>query len=339
MIHQLFAFEALGRAFPESHGDFDQFRSVITFASQGPDFFFHNRMTEPFSTGYGKIMHQEGYGRTVSAMASGVRRSGAGSVSEAGAFVLAFMTHAVLDRAVHPFVIWHSGWVDPGRPESNKYQLCHAYFERILDVLVLAARKGVAVKEFDFFSQIDVGAEPPDWILELLLDAVGRSYPSSDAGSLTRQSLRSAYVDARWFWETTNPPEARRLKQSCPPDLLEPSRRFFALLYPVTLPEDLDFLNLGRDPWSHPWDESETSTQSFIDLYEGALEEAASVLVAIASYVDRGPGCDEFKAQRELEISLGNGSLETGKPYPLPALPLFAAPFPLDRMIEALYVR
>ncbi|MEI6874900.1 MAG: hypothetical protein WCL50_07195, partial [Spirochaetota bacterium] len=312
-------------------------RRIAAFAAQGLDFFFHNSMTAPYSTSFGKLLHDEGYGRLVSHMATLVASSGASASSGPGTYVLAFMTHAILDRVTHPYIVHHSGWVDPARPGTAAYYQCHAYFERVIDVLVLRQRKGTDIGDYDFFSHVDLGPSPPEAIVGLLAESVALSYPGLASASLTRESLGSAYRDSMWYWEMTNPPGLATLRDRLPAGFLEPSRRFLALVHPRTPDDRLDYLNYERQEWTHPWDAGVVSRATFMELYEEALERAVPALRAIAAYIGSTAGRPSADARLELEALLGNSGLDSGRTGQVGELPRFSKPLPLAELVEALY--
>ncbi len=329
--HQIFALEAFEKAFPEKKKDVARNRSIITFAAQGPDFFYHNQRTKPLSFEYGKILHNGGYGRLIAEMVERAQQKGQTARSKSGAFTLAFMTHAVLDRYTHPFIMYFSGWVDPQKPETARYYQCHPFFERIIDVLILKKRGKTAVSNYDFLSQVDLGAGLPEEIIDLLLEAIPAAYPDVRRPVLTRKRIENAYEDTMHFFRMTNPPDVEEKKRLYRKDLMKPERRFLALIHPVSIPHEYDFLNEKHAQWCHPWDRHETSTASFLELYEAALERAVESLKDIAkAFAGK-------LSKEELENRLGNESLNSGKAGSPTSVPQYSKPFPFPDMIDSLY--
>ena len=118
IAHSLFAEDVLTASAAEAL--IEAFPRIITFASQGPDLFYHNRRTKPTSTFLGLQIHREKYGSLVSAMTTQALSQGLPFHSPQGAYIASFITHAFLDRRIHPFINYFAGWVDPGKQETKK---------------------------------------------------------------------------------------------------------------------------------------------------------------------------------------------------------------------------
>jgi hypothetical protein len=328
--HLLFAEEALRRALGDvaeallgAHGN------LFRFGAQGPDFFYHNQRTMPTGLRYGVALHRRGFGTMVEAMAREALRLAVGPGSELATYILGFAAHGPLDRRTHPFIGYFAGWVDPRDEQSRRYYRCHAFLERLIDVLVLRERFGRSPSDFDFLHQVRCGRTLPYAVLKALVKGLNATYPSYNYKSRDRLRVENAYHDSIFFYKLSNHlnPDIPKLayRKDKKEGFLE---RRLAFLHPREIPAGYDFLNLGRVAWCHPCDDGAASTASFLDLYEEALEESVPMLRHLHSVLANQAPLEG------LGLLIGNQSLDTGREH---CRPVHSRPLPLPEILEEMY--
>lgn len=332
VTHRLFAEDSLRAAFG-AEGDriFREFGPFLTFGAQGPDFFYHNQRTKPSGLPFGKMLHRGRYGTMVRAL---VERSDEGVHSPEGAFTLGFVTHAVLDRRTHPFIIYFSGWVEPRDPSTDRYYLCHAFFERIIDTAMLERRRGLEIGSYDFLRLVQCGREMPDRLAGLVAGALCDTFPKLRSDTLlTLTKVRNAYRDTIGFYGYTNPPDRRTRELARELDLSDGARRRrrLALFHPYALPDGIDFLNDAHREWVHPSFRELRSTESFEELYDRAVEEAVPVLRVAAEALSGAASAEA------VEEAVGNRNLNDGRSTGVPAPSRYSDPLPLPELLESMY--
>ncbi len=347
ITHLIFAEDALRAALgAEAEQILGRHGNFLRLGAQGPDLFYHSQRTRPTALLYGMRIHREGFGRLAAAMAREIRRHGAGGNPEVEAFLLGFATHAALDRRTHPYINYFAGWVDPRRPETRRYYRCHSFLERVLDVQILRLRRGADIRRYAFLPQIACGPELPYPLLKVLVKSLHQAYPRTQARSRIRRRLENAYRDALFFYQITEPnrPLYRRMARAR--DRIRNNNRLrLALYHPLEIPAEIDFLNLGRREWMHPCFAEQRSTATFLELYEGALGEAADALrklrEALGAPPQAGPAAGapaaDGPAAVDLAALLGNGSLDMAAGDGRRCPPRFCSPLPLPELIEAQY--
>ncbi len=310
ITHEVFAREAFGLALEgmpsgsvETHPG-----PYLVFGAQGPDFCLHSHRSKPTGLIFGQLLHNEGYGTFVRHLVDYARRLGKTFASPIGEFIAAFTTHAVLDRATHPFINYFSGWVSPRNPGSEQYSNCHAFYERIIDVFVLRVRGDTAITQYDFFSHFDCGDTLPPDLSGAITEAIVSTFPEYSNAQKVSRRIENAYFDTRNFYMFTNPPDGqnRRAAHEMEQGQGKTPSRLLALFHPVGLP-DLDYLNAARAGWNHPGIAEEMHTESFFDLYDRALATAAQTIRAVADAFD-----DRITGD-ELEAVVGNENLSDGR--------------------------
>jgi len=250
---------------------------------------------------------------------------------ELTAFLLGWATHAFLDRITHPFIVYFSGWVDPLRPETQKYFRCHIFLERILDVLTLREHRGQEASALSLPALLGCGPVLPYPLVKLLRKALNAAYPRMSRKSLDRRRIENAYADAMFFYTYTDPSQPRYLRLALERDHDAPKRRL-ALFHPQEVPAGIDYLNQAGRRWLHPCP-GEPSTASFPQLYARALEQVVPALRVLEEALAGG------RDAREVEAAVGNASLNTGLERSERCHLSHSAPLPLPELLDGLYLR
>jgi hypothetical protein len=322
---------------------------AFALGCQGPDIFYHSRERRPVGLEYGALLHRRGAGIFTAGLLKmglpdpppdeedirlGRREKG---INALGVYALGFMTHALLDRAAHPYIVYKSGWVSPQKPETLRYGKLHAFFERILDALMLERLRGEAASSWDQEGILAVGCgNPPLGLKELLARALVLAFPER-AGKDGKLSLRieNTFADCLHFYRFTdprrtsavNPASGPEDEKNGPPVSIET----LAYVFPEKLPPDTDFLNLEKKPWYYPAGESRAADRrSFPEVYDEAVKSAAeSITPVITEYLAAG-----IFPIKEAAQTIGNGGLSIVDENGKPCAPARSEPLPLGRVLE-----
>jgi hypothetical protein len=341
-----------------------EYRAAFFLGCQGPDIFYHNQRTRPVALEYGTLLHRRGYGLFSAIMLKmglpdpppdaddirmGRREKG---INALGAYSLGFMTHAVLDRFCHPYIVYKSQYPDSeggnaaerkagraGRPRNPPEQGLlgrggHPFFERILDALMLRRLRGQDISSWDQDILAGILESPPLGLKELLCRALTAAFPER-AGTDRKlvQRIDNAFLDAAFFYRLTAP--RRTSLRHAPASGPAMDSGLLIYLYPEDLPGDIDFLNLDHRAWFDPGKPPDAGevpeTRSFPDIYGEAVTAAAdSLSPCITGYLESGL-FPIGKAAR----NIGSGGLSIQDKDGHPCAPLRTSPLPLERVLAA----
>ncbi|MDR1862811.1 MAG: zinc dependent phospholipase C family protein [Treponema sp.] len=320
-------------------------KKAFALGCQGPDIFYHSQESRPVGLEYGALLHRRGAGIFTAGLLkmglpdpppdeedirTGRREKG---INALGAYALGFMTHAVLDRAAHPYIVYKSGWVSPRKPETLRYAKSHAFFERVLDVLMLERLRGEAVSGWNQEEILaSVCENPPLGLKELLAKALVLAFPER-AGKDEKLSRRieNTFADCRRFYRLTDPRRTSLSADGPGNEENQISAGFLAYVFPEKLSPAVDFLNLEKKPWYYPAGKTGTADlRSFPELYEEALRSASeSITPVITEYLAAG-----IFPIKEAARAIGNGGLSIVDEDGKPCAPTRSDPLPLDQVLE-----
>jgi len=301
-------------------------RSTFALGCQGPDIFYHNRHSRPVGLEYGTLLHRRGMGSFSSRLLELTLPNDHFKEHSPilAAYALGFMTHAFLDRSTHPFIVYKSCRLPLGTQGPLSDARLHAFFERILDVLMLKQLRGLDLASWDGEGLLAQTCREADAPLKVLLQrALTLTFPEragNDANLISR--IENAFTDAVAFYHFSF--TARSTRQ------LPVRKEAFAYLHPVDLPRGIDFLNEEKRTWCNPAPDGKEDSRSFLEVYAEALEAAVNSLFPVFShYVENACFLRE-----DAELAIGNGGLSITDKNGKPAPPCRTEPLPLEEVLE-----
>jgi hypothetical protein len=296
-------------------------RKAFALGCQGPDIFYHSQGRRPVGLEYGTLLHRRGIGIFTAEILRRCRENDA-----LRAYALGFMTHAILDRHAHPYIVYKS--------EVPRFVSLHAFFERIIDVLMLKFLRGTEITSWDQEGLLAETCEnPPLGLKELLAGALIAAFPER-AGKDEKLRLRieNAFLDCAGFYRLTSP--ASSLSESRD-DAFSLRKHHLVYLYPLELPGGIDFLNLGKQPWYSPAGGKREDRRSFPEIYAGAVAAAAGSFTGINNrYRAEGVFPFDEAAANAIGETIGNGGLNIVDENGKPCAPCRADPLPLEEILE-----
>ena len=299
---------------------------ALAVGSQGPDVFYHNRRTMPSGLTYAVSIHRSKYGRLVSEMAKAASADGYGPGSSLGRFVLAYASHALVDRWLHPFINFFAGWYDPQKPETESFRNTHAFYERVVDALLVKRYRGLMPSEIDFAYCFFLGDSLPEPYLSTVCAGLRNTYKKASSDPELTQKVQNAYTDSLGFYRFTNRAGAGYFAEGIARERSgEIGDKWITIVHPFRLPEGEDLANEAKEEWSHPAHPDRRENSSLYELFEAAVGDGAIILREL---YDAWSSRDFDKIEGRLDNSnLSDRSEVTGmeryvasRPYDLPGL-------------------
>ena len=300
-------------------------KDVFALGCQGPDIFYHSRRMRPVGLEYGTLLHRRGIGLFTAELLD--MALPANGINALGVYALGFMTHAILDRAAHPFIVYKTCL--PVKRGCINYAQAHAFFERIIDVLMFKTLRGAEVSAWDQEGMLaETCANAPEGLKELLARALVRAFPerAGKDGKL-HSRIENTFHDSAVFYRLTAPANSAREIINAP---FSSRKNHLVYIYPEELPEHIDFLNLEKRPWFYPAGEEKADTRSFPEIYAGAVAAAVDSLSGIITrYLEEA----SFQVEEAAQV-IGNGGLSIVDGAGLPCPPCRSDPLPLGEVLE-----
>jgi len=324
ILHTMFGEDVISafRAVLPVENIFGDWRGAFILGCQGPDIFYHSQRSRPVALEYGSLLHRRGFGDYAANL---LKTTLSGAETDANsAYALGLLTHAALDRACHPYIIFRGG----------NY---HSFFERILDVLMLKELRGLDPACWDQERKLAIICEnPPPRLKELIVRSLGEAFPEKllKDRSLARR-VDNAFADCARFYSLSSPSKIKAAlcagtEESRPVF----TRRSLNYVSPENLPAEIDFLNLNREPWRYPHIPADgqmpkDDVRSLPEIYQDAVK------FAVASFTPCfAPQCGGAFPLDEIAERIGNGGLSIHDENGKPCAANLTSPLPLEEVMK-----
>lgn len=269
----------------------DDVKPYFRLGTQGPDPFFYHHFW-PWKKGQsvpaiGSKIHRQSCGPFLMEMIRfGFRNS---SDFYLQAYILGFLTHHILDRNTHPYIIYRSG--------TKEYN--HQRLEIIIDTLLMEELRGLKTWKTPVYKEIDIGRHLYEPIREMLLAVIEEFFPV-EAAELPAGYVDQSYQDMLKALKFLHDPLGWKSKAF--------KEQVSAFSY-QKVSGSRDYLNRERTVWLHPADDNERHKESFDDLLKKSENEGVRILATVLDYWNSG----EEYGYEGIEKELGNRTYDTGK--------------------------
>ncbi len=260
-------------------------RAAYGAGLQGPDLFFYFLPSYALhKANLGAITHSQNTGAFLRHLLASRRMFGdAQDRRIAEAYAAGFIGHYILDTNCHPYIYFQTGYDVSARPSAS-YHGRHMGLETAIDAELLRLYKRRNPSAFRQDATISLSARQKRVVASVLHYAYRKTFPLLlSSYPLMRVSIRSFQFGIRRLHDASGwkKPLLRRLESLCP------GYPLLSSLIPGRNTEYEDPLNLSHARWTHPWDGSISSRQSFPDLmacaqksFSEALDDAAQLFSA-----------------------------------------------------------
>lgn len=191
-----------------------------------------------------------------------------------------YIMHHILDAYTHPLIIHYAG--DHTRdPKKDTWK--HSIVENMIDIYLIETKEQVDSKthpvHHDFKASEPISTE----LTSTITNSLKKTYGMKDGGKI----FEEAFYQTGLFMRLLKYDSKGRKRKVM--DFLDPVLKgTSSFSYHRDISEESDFLNLQHDAWAHPMDSNIVSDNSFLDLYNKALEDGGYIIDEIEKICQRG---------------------------------------------------
>lgn len=292
LTHHLFArqsIERIGAQLPFVQGN----ERVVGVGSQGPDpFYFYGfvpwkkHRDKQEVNAIGTLFHAGDPTDTIVPLIDGLKHFDGAEKRVAAAYLYGFLMHYVLDRQLHPYVFFHSGF-DLENGFAPPYNADHARFEACLDTAMMA--------HFDTsFKTLPPG--PSLALSAKQLEAIDDLFADWKDGIVSDNRFSRSLADMKSVLYAVFGPLGTRRKLI--KKLAGERSMMFAMAHPPVIPKDeeYDYLNLAKRPWRDPAT-GVITFDSVLERFEIAQKEMTGIAsLLLARYEGKDVAREEWDA-------------------------------------------
>ena len=294
----------------------EQHSDVFYLGAQGPDFLGYS-LGNKVSHQLDERMHSEGINNFFAECINRIRKTAShDGRSEIIAYIAGFICHYALDTCTHPYIYYKTGFSDENGRLSDKSAVRHHFLETTIDCILLKRFEEKNAYSFNIPEKISIGAKKRVIIGKFLSEAVSSSYGVFMYPEDYIKAMKDMAFVYRILRDKTGKKRAAALALG---KVIRPVSIIAALnhydlnqnaLKHSDFVKRLDYLNEQHNVWHYPWDDSIDLNQSFIDLFNKAIDDSRICIGAFAKAVNK-----QLDDRIVLSI-LGNKNFSTGLENP-----------------------
>lgn len=187
-------------------------------------------------------------------------------------FLAGHLAHWSLDTCAHPYVFFHTGEM------KGETKYWHYRLESMIDTWMVQQIKGYQLKAMPSYRMVDSSPLVRSVIAPFYQAIVKAVYGDDLDLDVYLECLETMPKVAKLLFDPSN---AKRVWIVGLEKAMKAPWKFSSHMIFGEVDTTHDILNLKHTPWNHPCDVNETSTESFLDLYEKAVLRAQACLYAL----------------------------------------------------------
>lgn len=316
--HYIFGMKAYNDM-PNNHLKFiiAKYRWLYQLGLQGPDMFFYNIpiLRHRDYRNVGSYMHEHHIRDFFDCYITNLSQIPSRQQREEGlAFFCGFLSHYIADSICHPYVYGRIGH-DVENPSSHTHGL-HAALENDIDALLLRRYKKKKPSEFNQAATICLNGMEMQFISRFLSKCINETYypiTYQNSFQVTPRMVYRSILAIRFGCRTLADPQSRKRNTIAFVEglvLKNPIASKKLVTDDVTPPREC--FNLDHELWTNPWDRTQESTESFLDLYHRTLKKSSNVYAIINAYLTGNGLTDPELDKKRLLDELGSYSYHSG---------------------------
>ena len=249
-------------------------RDAFFWGAQGPDFLFTHRLF-PWQKGdsmkdYGGKIHSTPPSQTLGAMRFYLTQHQ--EDREAYSYIQGFLCHYALDSIAHPFVNCGAVLLNE-QLQNTTIGSCHNEIEASLDVIVLRYETAQLPSEVKLKNLIPNNQAVIDAMARVYTLVFSRAFEVEISENAIKQACKDFRTAFSWMTDRTGLKRQlfSRIERKKTP-------RITSHLRPLTEEGEYDWANILNGEWRWPMDSGEIHTESFLELYEQAVQKAQALI-------------------------------------------------------------
>ena len=191
-------------------------------------------------------------------------------------YLYGYIGHYALDSTVHPYITYKTGYFNKKRKETYKYNAKHSNLENYIDSYFINKNENMKANRFKIH-KFCFNTKVSDELEEMVSYTLYKTYNFSNMGKLLKKGIFNMKIMYRLF---RYDPIGYKKDIYKFIDIFLPKsvKKLYTNSYIYKLDKNDYYLNLDHKKWCHPRYKDEVYTDSFIDLYNKALDMALNII-------------------------------------------------------------
>ena len=270
ITHVLFAQEVQNTCLLEKEKErIQKHQQLYEIGANGPDYlFFHGFNIRHFERKshmrrLGTVAHNKGVNDFYHSAFQSILQEKDEEIKEREiVYLCGHLAHWALDSTAHPYIYYRTG------TKSKIATFCHHKIESLIDAIMLKDKKGMTIKDYKVFEICDSDVLQAQAIARIYIPIARNIYQIEAQPYEIVEALNDWHFMQKLLYDgggkkvrTLQKMEALTGMHGAATGLIIPNEPY----------DPCDVCNLLHKQWVHPCDKTNTSTDSFFDLYDKAM--------------------------------------------------------------------
>lgn len=273
VTHYLFANECAKKLNKAVQKCIEKYPREYIIGSNGPDFLFFYQFFDSKKKhirDIGNLLHAYKINEFYTKAGNIINQCDDEELKEAMTSYLAgHLCHWALDSTTHPYVFYKTGW------QAKINESMHHRFEYMIDALLLEKMKQTSIKKFKYYLLTKQSKISVKTIASIYVPICNELFDSELDEKIIKQALDDWYSINRFCYDPykVKTPFVKLYEKKVNSPYL-----YSGNIIPAKADYTYDVLNLEKNSWCYPVDDTKTSNESFIELFEKAQNLAVDCI-------------------------------------------------------------
>jgi hypothetical protein len=250
-----------------------KYQQVFNLGLQGPDILFYYEVwpwtKKTIKPNIGQIMHTSKVNKVFKSLIEYIVKQNDVAKDILSVYLMGFAGHNFMDSLGHPYIFYRSGFTTPSNNNENLFLYYHRRFEVSIDVLLCKKFLDKKVYELKCDKLIEVSDTEINLITDLYDHVIEEVFNQTAERKKIKKSIKETIFVEKLLKDTSG---IKKKLVGFIDKTIYGFPLFSSLIFPLTLEDGLDYLNLSHREWYMPFDKSIKSTKSFIELFSDAVQ-------------------------------------------------------------------
>lgn len=287
VTHYSFASEVYKKLYPEIQERTD--KETMTIFAQSFDYFYYYNFLD-FKRGkairdIAKMAHRSNTQLYFINIIKYILKNNLQDNKEILGYLYGSLTHYTLDTTCHPFVFFKTGVYYSNMSATAKYRGMHTKMEKNIDAYYSKVQFKKPLYKLNIVKEII----PRHTFSKELLSTIDWVYKETYNKENIGKYVKKAYKNARNLYRfLIQDKSGIKIKLYSFIDIFKRKGLILKHYSFHIVDEDLKFLNLEKNHWCHPCDDSIISDASFLDLHDKAVRKTLKIIKEINKVLYEG---------------------------------------------------
>ena len=198
-------------------------------------------------------------------------------------FLYGYICHYVLDKNIHPYVIYKTGrYYKKNKKDTSKYRCKHAEMETYLDCYMIKKKESIEPGKFNVKNFCLKPHKFSNKLRDLIDYTFDVTYNYKDASKIYYKAVKNM-----GFLYSILRKDAFKIKKRIYSAVDKITPNYFYKFSPISYgltKEYINYLNLDHKTWNHPADINEKYNYSFMDIYNNSISETIDIINTVDKY-------------------------------------------------------